>query len=142
MFQVVVICIFETGVLVGYHEATFSSHWGENYRKNFGGPMGMMSTNGLPDSHSPIPDGTLGKILSVSSTSASSSEIIISNMQNPEEKVIIDADTIIRDHENNIQASMLTVGSYAVVIGDPDTQGEILARLIRVVPSPIQSTTP
>ena len=133
--MLVIICIFESGVLVGYHEATYSSHWGENYGRNFG--SGPMSANGLPDARLPLPDGTMGKILSISNASASSTQIVISNTQNAEEKVLIDTNTIIRDHENTISASTLVPGAYAVVLGSPDEHGEILAKLIRLVPAPI-----
>jgi hypothetical protein len=130
--MLVVICIFEVGVIVGYHEASFSSSWGENYGRNFGNSNGMPA---LPDMNLPAPGGILGKIVSVS-TVASTTTIVVSGIQLPEEKILIDANTIIRDHENTIQPSGLTVGSYVVVLGAPDTQGTIQAKLIRVVPAP------
>ena len=133
--MLVVICIFEAGVIIGYHEAEFSSHWGENYGRNF---ANSSSSNpmGFPDMRAPTPDGILGKIVSISPTSASSTTIILSNNLKPEEKILIDSGTIIRDHENTLSASELTMGAYIVVLGIPNDQGEIQANLIRVVPAP------
>ena len=130
--MLVVMCIFEVGVMVGYHEATFSSRWGQNYERNFGN-MGMMQ--GLPDGHLPSPDGTLGKIISISND-ASSTTLVVNNSQKPEEKILINSDTLVRDHEKTISASSLTVGSYVVILGIPNDQGEIEAKLVRVVPAP------
>ena len=133
--MLVVICIFEAGIVVGYHEASFSSQWGENYGKNFGdsNPENQM---GLPDMHAPNPDGILGKIVSVSPASASTTTIVISSSQKPEEKILINSNTIIRNHEDTIDASALTVGTSVVILGSANDQGEIQASLIRVVPDP------
>jgi hypothetical protein len=135
--MLVVMGIFEAGVMVGYHEATFSSRWGQNYERNFGS-MGMMP--GLPNDHLPNPDGTFGKIISVS-TAASTTTLVVNSPQNPEEKVVVSADTLVRDHMNTINATSLNIGSYVVVLGSPNDQGEIEAKLIRVVPAP-STTTP
>jgi hypothetical protein len=133
----VVMGIFKAGVMVGYHEATFSSRWGQNYEQNFGG-MGMMP--GLPNEHLPNPDGTFGKIISISTT-ASTTTLVVNSPQNPEEKIVVSADTLVRDHMNTINVTTLSAGSYVVVLGSPNNQGEIEAKLVRVVPAP-GTTTP
>jgi Domain of unknown function (DUF5666) len=134
----IAVFIFEVGVTIGYHEATFSEGWGANYAKNFGGPSNDM---GLPDAHLPQPNGTFGKIISVSSTTPAGTTIVIDNTSKPEQKVLVTSDTTIRDHENTDTASSLTVGAYAVVVGTPDDQGEIEAKLIRLVPAPTGTNT-
>ena len=129
----VIICIFEIGVMVGYHESSYSSRWGENYTRNFGGgPMGM---NGLPDAGQPMPDGIMGKIVSITHATASSTELAISGSQHPEEKVLIASDTIIRDHQNTLSPASLSVDEEVVVLGSPDTNGEIVAKLVRIIPT-------
>jgi hypothetical protein len=125
----VVIFIFEAGVAIGYHEATFSSHWGENYSTNFGG-----TDYGL-DSHQPTAHGSIGKILSVS-TLGTTTTLIVDGSSHPEQKVLVNADTMIRSQENTITASALTTGTYVVILGTPNNQGVIEANLIRIVPSP------
>ena len=102
---------------------------GENYGRNFGGVNGI----GLPDKSLPDPNGISGKILSITSDTASTTTLVIADTQNPEEKVLIDSNTIIRDHENTVDASSLSVGSSVVVIGTPNNQGEIEANLIRII---------
>jgi len=126
----ILVCVFEAGVAVGYHEATFSSHWGQNYELNFGG-AGMPGAIGLPDGHEPQPHGTTGEIIS-----ATGSNIVVQNDSRQEQKVIITSSTIIRNQENTVSASSLTVGTYVVVVGNPDDQGNIDANLIRIIPSP------
>lgn len=122
----IAIVIFETGVYVGFHQAQFSSRWGENYERNFGGP-GMPGgfDHGMPDSH-----GAFGQIVNVSSTT-----MTISNPKKQEQEVLISAATIIRDHENTVAVSDLAAGTNVVVLGEPNDQGQINARLIRIMPA-------
>jgi hypothetical protein len=140
ILMLVVTCIFEAGVAVGFHEATFSSHWGANYGKNFGDENSPSNTL-FPGSNGPTPDGLMGKVISITSATGSSTDstttLIISSPNKPEEKVLDDTDTTIRDHENTVTLSDIKVGSYVVVLGTPDAQGEIDANLIRLVPSPL-----
>ncbi|MBA3789315.1 hypothetical protein H0X32_02890 [Patescibacteria group bacterium] len=128
---VIVIFVFEAGILVGYHEAQFSSQWGENYEQNFGGNTGISRVLGMPDGHGPNPHGTFGKILSVSP-----SAIVIINDQQAEQKILLGTTTIIRSQKNTMGTSSLAAGEYAVVLGEPNMQGEIVAGLIRVIPIP------
>ncbi len=130
--MLVAIGIFEVGVHVGYHEALFSNRWNENYSQNFSG----MNAFGFPNTHTPNPDGTLGKILSITTDSSGTTTLIISSKQKPEEKILITSSTILRERLKNISVSDLSVGAYAVVIGTPNTTGEIVASLLRLVPSP------
>lgn len=144
----VAVCIFEAGVAVGYHEASFSSQWGKNYSMNFGVPgvpsSGMTSSLALPDMHGPNPDGLIGKIIRISPSSSApdsatgTTTMIVASSQKPEESVLVTSDTLIRDRENTVSISALTVGSYAVVLGTPTEDGEINAKLIRLMPASMQ----
>jgi hypothetical protein len=129
--MLILVCVFEAGVALGYHEAVFSSRWGANYEQNFGGG-GMPGEMGLPDGHEPQPHGTTGEIISISG-----STLVIQDTGRQEQKVIMDGDTVIRNQENTISASALAVGNYAVVVGDPDDQGNLDAKLIRIIPAPL-----
>jgi hypothetical protein len=128
----IVVFIFEAGYGIGYHRAMFVSHWSENYSRNFGGP-GMQA---IFDERVPNPHGTFGKIISIGS-----STLTIANDQQPEQTIEISDDTLIRDHETTLTISKLQNGNYIVVLGVPDEQGEIDAKLIRVIPPPIATTT-
>jgi hypothetical protein len=125
----IVLCIFEVGIAIGYHEATFSSHWGANYGTNFGG-----GDYGL-DAHQPTAHGSTGKILSVDTTGATTTIIVDGGTSHPEQKVLVTSDTVIRSQENTLTASALTVGVNVVVLGTPDDTGVIDAKLIRIVPA-------
>ena len=126
----ILVCVFEAGVALGYHEATFSSHWGANYERNFG-DSGMPGSMGLPDGHDPQPHGATGEIINISG-----STMVVQSSDRQEQKVITASSTSIRNQENTISMSTLTVGTYVVVVGNPDDQGNIDASLIRVIPSP------
>jgi hypothetical protein len=128
-----VIVIFEAGVAVGRHEGVFSSRWGQNYERNFGGSSMNM------DGHGPMANGALGKVLQVSS-----STILIADQNNQEQRVVLTDDTIIRDHETTVASTSIAVGTFVIVLGEPNMNGEIEAKLIRVIPAPpaLSSSTP
>lgn len=131
---IVVACaIFAAGVAVGYRKAEFASRWGENYGRNFGGPGSAFGFGG----RMPNPHGTFGKVLSIAS-----STITIAGPKQPEQKVIVDAATIIRDRENTVALDTLKEGDSIVVLGAPNGTGEIKAKLIRVLPPPPAVPTP
>jgi hypothetical protein len=133
----VAVFIFEAGVAVGYHEATFSSRWGENYERNFGGPgHGFHKFFGLPGNNLPNPNGAFGKIISITASSTDATTLIVASDQKPEQKVLISSTTILRSQENTVGLDALKVGSYVVVLGTPDNSGEILASLVRLLPFP------
>ncbi len=134
--MLVAIFVFEVGVSVGYHEAIFSNRWNQNYSQNFSG----LNSFGFSDPHTPNPDGTLGKIVSITTDSSGSTTLIMMSKQKLEEKILITSNTILRDNLKTISVSDLSAGAYAVVIGTPDTKGEIVASLLRLVPSPTALT--
>lgn len=119
-------CVFEAGVYVGARQAQFSSQWGKNYERNFGGSSRFGSGMIL------VSHGALGKIVDISNSS-STLTIVGSNQQ--EQKVLIGKDTLIRDHMDNVSLSQLAIGTYVVVVGEPE-DGQIEAKLIRIVPPP------
>ena len=134
--MLVLVCVFEAGVALGYHEAVFSSHWGANYERNFGG-TGMQVMMGVPDGHGPEAFGAIGQIISIAS-----STMVVQNNDQQEEKVIFNGNTVIRNQEITIPASSLSAGTYVVVVGTPDNQGTIDASLIRIIPAPPTPSTP
>lgn len=130
------LAVFEAGMLVGLHEARSSYRWGEAYQRNFGGPPGGF----IPDPGSlPNGNGAFGRIASTSKGS-----FIISDPAHPEETVILNADTVIRNGTDEVSAQSLTVGTFVVIIGSPNSNGTLDAKLIRIMPAPPQagSSTP
>jgi hypothetical protein len=144
---IAVLVIFQAGVFVGYHKAAYSYGWGERYYKTFGERgsreheyRGMMDFRhigrGLSNSH-----GTIGKIISIALPT-----IIVEDQDRIEKTVLLTNDTMLRSFRDEIRAADLKVGDSVVIIGNPNEQAEIEARLIRIMPSspasaPIGTTT-
>lgn len=143
---VVIICIvfglallvgaFSLGTMVGYHKARFSYAWGDNYRRNFGGPrrgfMGdMTGGRDLVNSY-----GVSGQIIRLDGQT-----IIIEGSDNTERTVLIKADTLLRKSRDVAMLGDLKPNDYVVVIGEPTNDGQLVAKLIRILPSPMMPST-
>jgi len=136
--------VFATGVAVGYHKASFSYSWGENYHRNFGGPReGFFFTmrapfgpNDFANSH-----GTFGTIANITLPT-----FIVQGERDVEKAVLVRGDTAIRRFMEQATSSDLKVGDRVVVIGEPNAEGRIVAKLIRVMPAglpgPLSGTVP
>lgn len=133
---VVVSFIFQAGVFVGFHKASFGRDWGENYGRNFGmmgGPGGFDGMMGnFPNAH-----GTIGKIIKIELPT-----IVVGDRDNTEKVVLINNDTKIIDIRNDIDVKDLKIDENIVVVGSPNSQGQIEAKLIRVMPFPFPSSVP
>lgn len=128
---VLAVIIFQAGVFVGFHKASFGRDFGDNYMRNFGPSRGhgmpMMKDNidNFPNSH-----GAVGKIIKIELPS-----IIVSDKDGTEKIVNINDDTKIRSMRDDVKSSDLKVDSFVVVIGTPNSNGQIEAKFIRVMPS-------
>ena len=128
--------VFALGVTVGTHKAQFQGNFGEKFERNFRGPGMMGDRGGLfgfdndldlgPNSH-----GAVGKILTLDA-----SKIVVSGPDNLEIIVLIKSDTLVREFMEEKKLQDLKVGDFVVVIGSPNAQGEIEAKLIRIMPPP------
>lgn len=120
---------FSAGAFVGYRKARFSYEWGENYDRNFGGPhrgiLGLSSEPGFMNAH-----GTFGSILGVN---AVSSTIAIEGQDKMEKIVSVLSSTALRENHAEIGFADLESGETVVVLGAPNGQGQIEARLVRVL---------
>lgn len=129
---VIALLIFQAGAVIGYRKADFYSRWGENYHRNFGGPPGGfvrgmgISPAALPNSH-----GTFGQVIKIEP-----SGFAVESSEGVEKTVIAKDDFLIRRFRDNIGLNDLKAGDFVVVIGDPNNQGQIEAKLIRVLPPP------
>jgi hypothetical protein len=150
---IVLALTFNLGVFVGYSKANFSQRWGDNYRRNFGGPtegfglnnrmmsgrrfdqrLGMMPLPSGPDfvnAH-----GTTGVVIQVNQvatgTPQATSTIVIKGNDGVEKTVLIDAKTSILKDRQNVPVNNVAVDDTAVVIGQPNNAGQIEAKLIRI----------
>jgi len=120
---VIVLLIFQAGVIVGYHKGRFSARFGDNYYHTFGGRYPDFLPKMTPSGH-----GAVGKIVSVTWPT-----FILAGSDNIEKIILIKSDTIIRQFRDTVASSSLTVNDSVVVLGTPNNQGEIEARLIRII---------
>ncbi len=127
---------FALGIKVGFYKASFSTRFSENYERNFlGGFEGrggrMMSTFGrmmdADDRGVRNPHGIGGEILSISGDT-----LVIKDRNNQESSVRLSDTTIINRGKETLKGSDLAVGNTIVIIGKPQDDGIVAARLIRV----------
>jgi len=62
--------------------------------------------------------------------------LIIRGGDNVEKAVLIEKDTVIRHFMETIKSSELKVDDFIVIIGEPDEEGRIEAKFIRIMPEP------
>jgi len=127
---VILFFVFGLGVIVGEKKAKFSFLWAENYHKNFGGPpqgflrdwrKGPFAKREFIEGH-----GAFGEIIEVKDDS-----FVIKGRGDIEKVVLITKDTVIKKGMETIKDN-LKVGDFVVVIGSPNKEGQIEAKLIRV----------
>ena len=121
---------FQSGMFIGFKKASFSYRTGESYFREMNGernnPMMGMMREDFPNIH-----GAVGKIIKISSDS-----IIILDKDQKEKAVTVSTSTLIKKFNENIKLSDLKVDDFIAVIGSPDNNTSVDAKLIRVMPDP------
>lgn len=132
---VIIFMVFQIGMMAGFRKASFGRDWGENYEKNFGSPNrfinkergGFGDFGNLPNAH-----GAIGKIIKVDLPTI----IVFDGKDQTEKVIILDEKTEIRKMREIVPTEGLKVDEHIVVIGNPNKEGQIEARLIRFIPAP------
>lgn len=132
--SLILLCgVFSLGVRVGERKAEHFSQWSQNYDRMFvprGGPHGGFPPpkpfGEMPDSH-----GAFGKVLSVNGLS-----IVIQGKDNLEQNILVTSSTAIRIGREEVTVEEVHPGENAAVFGIPNAQGQIEARLIRIMGQP------
>ena len=123
---IVALLIFSAGVNVGFHKASFGRAWGENYEHNFGiAPNHPV----FGEDNFPNANGAIGKIIKIEMPT-----VIVQDKDNTEKVILIKNDTQIQEMRAPITPNDLKIDNFVVVIGTPNTQGQIEAKFIRVMP--------
>ncbi len=126
--------VFGAGLAVGERKATFSYRMGERYyRGAFGGHSRMMTglgRDGFLEAH-----GAAGRIISVQLPT-----LVIEGPDAVEKVVLVNEGTAIRRWRETVPASELKVDEFAVVIGAPNDEAQVVAKLIRLMPAPPTGT--
>lgn len=125
---IIIILIFSAGMSVGFRKASFGKAWGENYERNFGMMQDspMFGRNNFPNAH-----GAIGKIIKIELPT-----IIVQDKDDTEKVILIKEDTKVQEMRKNLSINDLKIDNFIVVIGTPNEQGQIEAKLIRIMPSP------
>ncbi len=133
----VLFLVFQAGRQAGFRKASFGRDWGKNYEMNFGSPQRgpkMMGEqfgdfNNLPNAH-----GAIGKIIKITLPTL----IVLDEKDNTEKVVLVSEKTEIRMMKDAVKKEDLKIDDHIVVIGVPNSSGQIEARLIRFLPVPFE----
>ncbi len=141
---IVLLVVFQAGRFVGFRQAIFSGHLGDNYYRAFEGPkrgpMGKMIPRGFWSDDLPNGHGAIGKIIKITLPT-----IVVLGPDDVEKIVKVGDETLVRSFRDTIKVGDLKVGDMIVTIGTADDSSQIVAKLIRLLPplpTPPASTTP
>ena len=138
---IIFLLIFSIGMQVGGAKARFSYKWADNYHKNFAGPRTGFLSNWRSFPHGDFigGHGAFGEIIelkgySTTSTDAGMSEdaFVIRGRGDVEKIIVLSSETILKKGRKTINQDDLKVGDGVVIIGSPNKEGQIEAKLIRV----------
>lgn len=118
---------FEAGTFVGYHKARFSRDWSDKYERNFG-MMRPDSFRGMMYGKYPSAHGAIGKVLTVTLPTFS-----INGTDGIEKTIVIGTSTIIRQVNGDTSSTTIKAGDNVIILGTPNSDGQIDAKLIRVI---------
>ncbi len=133
---IITLFVFKAGMSVGFRKASFSYQWGENYHKNFAGPRGgFLQEAGKFFQERDSKDfidayGVFGQIIKIDGQT-----FVVKGRGNVEKVVVVKDSTSIQSMRNTLKLSDLKVDDNIVVIGDPNSAGQIEAKFIRLMPS-------
>lgn len=126
---VVVVLIFGAGVKVGEIKAMYSYRWAENYHKNFAGPHGGFIRGDwrkAPRSEFMEAHGAFGEIIELKDNG-----FVVKGRGDVEKIILTIAETVIKNGMETVKDG-LKVGDQVVIIGAPNSEGQIEAKLIRI----------
>ncbi|MFZ2253328.1 MAG: hypothetical protein WAW13_04135 [Minisyncoccia bacterium] len=130
---VTVLVIFQAGIAVGERKASFAHRFSDNFERNFMGPQeeGFMERGFFEGANMPGGHGAAGKIVSISLPL-----VVVAGPDNLEKTVVITEGTEIREFRDSISSDQLHIGDFIVVLGIPNNEGQVDAKLIRLAPPP------
>jgi hypothetical protein len=79
----------------------------------------------------PLGHGAVGKIVSISLPL-----VVVAGPDNLEKTVVITDGTEIREFRETVSSDQLQIGDFIIVLGSPNDEGQVEAKLIRLAPPP------
>ncbi len=132
---IAVLVVFQAGMFVGYRKAGFSYRWGDNYYRAFGERgermmggrmMGLFGGRNFTNS-----SGAVGKIVRINLP-----ELVIENKDGIEKSVLITDDSVVKRFRETVKPEDIKIGDFVVVIGAPNNDAQVEAKIVRIMPSP------
>lgn len=133
---VILLVVFQLGVFVGFRKAGFSYRWGENYHRAFGGPRGgfMRDFEGRDFVSG---SGTIGIVVKTEKD-----RFVVKGNDGVEKIIIVSQATTLERGKTSISLADLKVDDRVVIIGAPDNNGSIEAKVVRVFDATINPPVP
>lgn len=130
---IILLFVFKIGTIVGARKANFSCQWSDNYHRNFGGPKEgfLKGFENFRDRDFIEANGAFGQIIKID---ANSSNLVVKGRNDIEQIILIKDNTTIRHLQNTIKLNDLKIDDNVVVIGEPNSAGQIEAKFIRLMP--------
>lgn len=134
---IVLLLIFQAGVMFGFHRANFGYRWSESYGDNFFprpmmGRGGMMS--GFNNREYMMSHGAFGEVLKIEG-----SLITVKGRYEAEKNVLINKDTVFESDGSEIRVINVEIGDDIFVIGAPNEDGQVIAKVVRILPKIINN---
>lgn len=132
------VLVFSLGMFIGGYKARFSYRWAESYHQNFGGPRGGFfgAWRDFPSGDLIEGHGAFGEIIELNETG-----FVIKGRDNIEKVIVTNKETVIKQGAKTIKDE-LKVGDQVVVIGSPNEQGQVEAKLIRLFDGELKEQPP
>ena len=123
---ILLLVVFQLGVFVGFRKAGFSYHWAENYHRTFGGPrsgfLGDWDGRDFTSGH-----GLAGTVIKVEG-----STIVAKGSDGVEKLIMVSSATTLEQGHQPMLLANVKPDDRIVVLGTPQDDGSIDAKLIRV----------
>lgn len=129
LITIVALLIFQAGVTMGYRKATFDHRLGDNYFRAFDGRPGKFVV--FRGDRAIAEHGAAGKVVSIDLPT-----FVVAGPDGIEKVVLVQDDTVIRRFEEQIKPEDLKVDDFTVVLGEPNENSQVEAKLIRILPTP------
>lgn len=121
--------MFQLGINLGSNRGRFACNWAKNYQNNFGGPK--QGFPGRPIDNFVEGHGVFGEVIKIGKA-----DIVVTSKDGVEKIININDKTLIKAFNKDIKLDNLKIGDRLMIIGDPNDQGQIDAKLIRIFNKP------